>query len=138
MRELDELWSFVIRKVNQAWLWLALCRRTRQVIAYAIGDRSCKTCQYLWDAIPVAYRAAHCFHDFWEAYAAVLPPDQHTAVGKDSGQTNHGERCNNTLRQRLARLVRKSLSFSKSAIMHECCIKLFLARYNRERAAILG
>ena len=136
MRELDELWSFVIRKVNQAWLWLALCRRTRQVIAYAIGDRSCKTCQCLWDAIPVAYRAAHCFHDFWEAYAAVLPPDQHTGVGKESGQTALVERCNNTLRQRLGRLVRKSLSFSKSIVMHAICIRLFLARDNQERAVI--
>ncbi len=137
MLELDELWSFVIRKVNQSWLWLALCRRTRQVVAYAIGDRSFKTCQCLWDAIPAAYRAAHCFHDLWEAYAVILPPDQHTAVSKGSGKTNHVERFNNTLRQRLARLVRKSLSFSKSVVMHDRSIRLFLGRYNRERAAIL-
>ena len=38
--ELDELWSFVEKKTNQAWVWIALCRRTRQVVAYAIGDRS--------------------------------------------------------------------------------------------------
>lgn len=42
--ELDELWSFVLRKANQAWVWIALCRKTRQVVAYAIGDRSEKTC----------------------------------------------------------------------------------------------
>jgi len=44
----------------------------------------------------------------------VLPEEQHEAVGKDSGQTNHIERFNNTLRQRLGCLVRKTLSFSKS------------------------
>jgi len=33
--ELDELWSFVSEKDNQAWIWIALCRKTRQVIAYA-------------------------------------------------------------------------------------------------------
>jgi hypothetical protein len=33
--ELDELWSFVLKKTNQAWIWIALCRKTRQVVAYA-------------------------------------------------------------------------------------------------------
>ena len=33
--ELDELWSFVRTKRNQRWLWIALCRRTRQVGATA-------------------------------------------------------------------------------------------------------
>ena len=37
--ELDELWSFVRTKRNQRWLWIALCRRTRQVVAYFVGDR---------------------------------------------------------------------------------------------------
>ena len=37
--ELDELWSFVGRKTKERWLWLALCRRTRQVVAYWLGDR---------------------------------------------------------------------------------------------------
>jgi insertion element IS1 protein InsB len=44
---------------------------------------------------------------------------------------------NNTLRQRLARFVRMTLSFSKSEIMHEACLLLFLHRYNTERAILL-
>jgi insertion element IS1 protein InsB len=43
--ELDELWSFVLAKLFQAWIWIALCRKTRQVVAYAIGDRSEITCR---------------------------------------------------------------------------------------------
>jgi insertion element IS1 protein InsB len=42
-----------------------------------------------------------------------------------------------TLRQRLARFVRMTLSFSKSVLMHEACLLLFLHRYNRERAILL-
>ncbi len=38
--ELDELWSFVRTKNDKRWIWVALCRRTRQVVAYFIGDRS--------------------------------------------------------------------------------------------------
>lgn len=67
-----------------------------------------------------------------------LAPRSAHGCRKGSGLTNHIEQFNNTLRQRLARLVRKSLAFSKSALMHDCCIRLFLGRYNRERAAILG
>ena len=135
--ELDELWSFVLKKTKQAWIWIALCRKTRQVVAYAVGDRSEKTCQILWEAIPHAYRKGHCYTDFWKAYQAVIPEEQHTAVGKETGETAHVERWNNTLRQRLGRFVRKTLSFSKSLLMHDACLKLFLHRYNLERAAML-
>src|SRR6266699_1272456 len=38
--ELDELWSFVLKKAHDSWIWMALCRKTRQVVAYAVGDRS--------------------------------------------------------------------------------------------------
>jgi insertion element IS1 protein InsB len=135
--ELDELWSFIARKSNQAWIWIALCRRTRQVVAYALGDRSQRTCRRLWRAIPAAYRTGLCFTDFWRVYQAVVPEDQHRAVGKDTGQTAHVERWNNTLRQRLARFVRLTLSFSKSAWMHEACLVLFLHRYNADCAILL-
>jgi insertion element IS1 protein InsB len=132
----DELWSFVLKKTNDSWIWIALCRHTRQVVAYAVGDRRKKTCQRLWEAIPEGYRHGQCFMDFWAAYPAVLPGEQHFAVGKETGETAHVERWTNTLRQRLARFVRMTLSFSKSATMHETCLLLFLHRYNRERAIL--
>jgi insertion element IS1 protein InsB len=135
--ELDELWSFVMKKVNKSWIWIALCRKTRQVVARAVGDRSEKTCRELWNNIPEAYRKGHCYSDFWAAYQAVIPEEQHTAVGKETGETAHIERWNNTLRQRLGRFVRKTLSFSKSTLMHIACLDLFLHRYNLERAISL-
>ena len=135
--ELDELWSFVLKKVNKRWIWIALCRQTRQVVAFAIGDRSEATCKQLWAKIPAGFRVGHCFTDFWKAYQLVIPPTHHTAVGKESGETAHVERWNNTLRQRLARFVRKTLSFSKSDVMHEICLFLFLHRYNNELALSL-
>ncbi|MDQ3252476.1 MAG: IS1 family transposase, partial [Acidobacteriota bacterium] len=57
----------------------------------------------------------------------------HTPCGKESGLTAHVERWNNTLRQRLARFVRKTLSLSKSERMHEICLRLFLHRSNLSR-----
>ncbi len=128
--ELDELWSFVLKKADQRWIWIALCRKTRQVVAYVIGDRSQATCQKLWERIPAVYRTGHCYTDFWAAYQQVIPPEQHTSAGKETGLTAHVERWNNTLRQRLGRFVRKTLSFSKSELMHEICLRLFLHYYN--------
>ena len=130
MLELDELWSFVHRRRNKRWVWLAQCRRTRQIVAYAIGGRGQKTCRLLWRRIPIAYKKSVLYTDFWRAYAKVLPAVQHQATGKGDGQTCHIERFNNTLRQRLARFVRKTLSFSKNDQSHENCLRLFLHEYN--------
>ena len=55
---------------------------------------------------------------------------KHQKVGKESGQTNHMERWNNTIRQWLGRLTRKTLSFSKSDFYNELVIRLFIVRYN--------
>jgi len=128
--ELDELWSFVFKKANQRWVWVALCRRTRQIVAYFIGDRSEASCLHLWRRIPRPYTRCHSFSDFWEAYQRVFATDRHQSVGKDSGQTAHIERWFNTLRQRLARFVRKTLSFSKSDRFHELAFRLFVYHYN--------
>jgi insertion element IS1 protein InsB len=127
------LWTFIGCKKNQAWLWLALCRVTRQVVAAVVGPRTEATCRRLWAAIPADYRVGRCYSDFLQHYLAVIPMGQHWPVGKDSGQTCAIERFNNTLRQRLGRLVRKTLSFSRSQRMLEACLFLFLWRYNLEQ-----
>ncbi len=116
-------------------MWLALCRQTRQVAAYALGDRGEGTCRELWDAVPEPFRRGTCDSDVWAAYRAVVPAAQHEAVGKESGETSHIERLNLTLRQRLGRLARKSLSFSKSDLMLGSCLELFLHDYNRRLAS---
>lgn len=131
--ELDELWSFVQRRKDKRWVWLAQCRRTRQIVAYAIGDRGEATCRVLWERIPERYKKCVCYTDFWAAYAQVLPTEQHCATGKGAGQTCHIERFNNTLRQRLGRFVRRTLSFSKTDQMHENCLRLFLHEHNKQR-----
>lgn len=116
--ELDELWSFVYRKSDKVWVWLAVCRHSLQVVAFVMGDRSRATCERLWEAIPESYKRANCYSDFWEAYQEVIPEEQHEATGKEEGETCPVERWINTLRQRLSRFVRKTLSFSKSRQMH--------------------
>jgi hypothetical protein len=62
--ELDECWTYVRRRSNKRWLWVVLCRRTRQIVAFVIGDRSAQTCARLWAKIPAEYRGKQSFSDF--------------------------------------------------------------------------
>jgi len=131
--EADELWSFVGRRENKRWIWLVLERRTRQIIALHIGDRSQNSAVALWAKVPVAIKTqALVLTDCWDAYAVAIPGNQHVACEKQSGQVSLIERFNCTLRQRVSRLVRKSLSFSKSDWFHTEAIKYFIAHYNLE------
>ena len=87
----------MLKKAHKKWIRVALCRRTHQLVAYMIGGRSKVTCRKLWEAIPKAYRRAHSYSDFCKGYSAVIPAEQHTAVGIRSGQTAQVERLNNRL-----------------------------------------
>ena len=130
--ELDEIWSFVYCKDNKQWIWTAMCRRTRQIVAFAIGDHSIQTCAQLWRKIPDDYKQCHTFSDFWKAYQQVFPKETHRSVGKESGETAHMERWYNTFRQRCARVTRKTLAFSKKNAWHHIVTKWFIALYNSE------
>ena len=82
--EFDEAWSFVRKRVNKRWLWTVMCRRTRQLVAFVIGDRSQQSCLRLWDKVPRAYRPCLSYSDFWKAYQEVLPrPIAQSAKGAD-------------------------------------------------------
>jgi insertion element IS1 protein InsB len=61
---------------------------------------------------------------------------QHQAINKLARKTNHIERFNNTLRQRVSRLMREALSFSKKLANHIGAIKLIICHYNLTRAAV--
>ena len=134
MIEADELWSFVGTKRERWWVWAALDARTRQVVAMVCGDRSEGTARCLWDALPEAYRdGAIVATDFLAAYRAVVPEDRHAAAGKDAGLTCHVERFWCTVRQRCARFVRKTLSFSKCVENHVGALWYFIRLYNQSR-----
>ena len=128
--ELDELWSFVQSKAQTLWLWVALCRRTRQIIAYTLGDRSQQSAADLRASLSPDYRGRATRSDLWEAYAAAFPARTHRCCGKEDGETCHVERWFGTLRARLSRLVRRAYSFSKCPENHLEAIHLFITTYN--------
>jgi insertion element IS1 protein InsB len=135
--EADEMASFVQKKANKQWIWLAMDAKTRQIIAFHVGDRSLKSARKLWSKIPKAYRQQATFYtDQYVVYEGVIPAAQHQAINKKARKTNHIERFNNTLRQRLSRLVRSALSFSKKLDNHIGAIRYFICHYNLTRATV--
>ena len=60
--EADEMWSFVQKKANKQWIWIAMDVPTRQIIAFHVGDRSRASGKELWANIPVIYREQATFH----------------------------------------------------------------------------
>ena len=133
--EIDEMQSFVGKKANKQWVWIAMDRGSRQIVAFHVGDRSRVSAKALWELIPECYRQHAMFYtDGWCAYEGVIPAKQHRVVKKQKRITNHIERFNCTLRQRVSRLVRKSLSFSKKLANHIGAIKYFICHYNLEKA----
>jgi insertion element IS1 protein InsB len=133
--EADEMSSFVQKKANKQWIWIAMDATTRQVIAFYIGDRSRRSAKRLWAKIPQVYRQHATFYtDQYVVYEGVIPAAQHKAISKLARKTNHIERFNNTLRQRVSRLVRETLSFSKKLANHIGAIKYFICYYNLTRA----
>jgi insertion element IS1 protein InsB len=124
------MWTFVKAKIHDYWIWFAICKRTRQIISYHIGKRSNIDCLEFWRKIPKEYKQSITYSDYWESYKTILKNYRHQSVGKETGLTNHVERFNNSIRQRLGRLTRKTLSFSKSDEMLEINIRIFVHNYN--------
>jgi insertion element IS1 protein InsB len=76
--EADELCSFVGKKANKQWLWLALDTRSRQVLAFHVGDRGRKSARQLWNQLPAVYRQHATFYtDAYAPYGRVIPQAQH-------------------------------------------------------------
>jgi len=50
--EAAEMWSFVNKKANKPWIWIALAVKTRQIIAFHVGNRSRDSAKELWANIP--------------------------------------------------------------------------------------
>ena len=124
------MWSFVGAKESARWLWHALDHRTGRVLAYVVGTR--KDAVFLkLKALLAPFGITRYYTDKVSVYQRHLPPAQHT-VGKLTMQKI--ERKHLTLRTRLKRLARKTPCFSRSRVMHDLLIGLYMNRVEFGRA----
>ena len=84
----------------------------------------------MWNPLPPfignARQLTLIFGKYMQLFSLLLD----TATGKESGKINHIERFNCTTRQRISRLMRKTLSFSKKLGNHMGAIWYFVHHYN--------
>lgn len=118
------MWSVVGAKGTTWWLWHAIDRHTGRVLAYVVGTR--KEAVFLkLRALLAPFGISRYYTDKAGVYRRPLPPEQHT-VGKLTMQKI--ERKPLTLRTRLKRLARKTLCFSRSRVMHDLLVGLYMNR----------
>jgi insertion element IS1 protein InsB len=124
------MWSFVGAKESARWLWHAGDHRSGKVLAYVVGPR--KDAVFLkLKALLAPLGITRYYTDKAGVYQRHLPPERHT-VGKLTMQKI--ERKHLTLRTRLKRLARKTLCFSRSRVMHDLLIGLYMNRVEFGRA----
>ena len=123
--ELDEQWSWVQNKGNQRWLWAAVDTNNGDIIAFVFGKRKDKAFKELKKLLK-HYKIACYRSDGWGSYIRHLDVKNHKI---SKALTTKIERKFLTLRTRIKRLCRKTICFSKSEIMHDTIIGLFINRY---------
>jgi insertion element IS1 protein InsB len=105
--EADEMWSYVGRKKDQRWLWRAIDHRSGKVLAYVFGRRQDDVFLKL-KALLEPFGIKKYYTDYWGAYTRHIDPDEHQP-GKRN--TQKIERKHLTLRTRIKRLARKTISY---------------------------
>ena len=136
--EADAMGSFVQQKAHTQGIWIAMDARTRQIMAFPVGDRRRDRAKPLWADIPLGDREQAIVQtDQYEASQGVIPPTQHKAITKHARKTKHIERFNHTLRQRVPRLVRDTLSCSKQLANHIGAIKYCIGHYKLTKTTAL-
>lgn len=123
--EIDEMWSVVGSNRQQRWLWHAIDHDTGQTLAYVCGAREDDVFLEL-QAFLKPFGITHFYTDGWGAYRRHIDHDNHT-VGKR--YTQKIDRKHTTLRARIKRLARKTVCFSRSILLHDLVIGLFINRY---------
>jgi hypothetical protein len=59
-------WSFVQKKANKPWIWIAMDAKTRQIIACHVGERRGESGKELWANMPMVSREqATCHTDHY-------------------------------------------------------------------------
>jgi insertion element IS1 protein InsB len=119
------MWSYVQRKSQQRWLWHAIDHETGKILAYVLADH--KDAAFLQlKALLEPFGISQYYTDDWGADHRHLTPAVHT-VGKRN--TQKIERKHLTLRTRIKRLARQTICFSKTILMHDTVIGIFINRY---------
>jgi IS1 family transposase len=120
--ELDEMRTYVGNKDNIYWVIYAIDKQTKEVVMLRVGKRNKTTVKKVTDVLLLSNpQAIHT--DKLGLYKTLIPKEIHKTK---KGGINHIERKNLTLRTHIKRLSRRTICFSKSAIMLKNSVELYL------------
>jgi IS1 family transposase len=119
--ELDEVRTFIKKKENQYWVAYAICSETKKVIDFVIGRRTKRTLKMIVNTLLLS-NAETIKTDKLNIYQSLIPEQIHQSAAYN---INSIERNNLNLRTHLKRLSRKTICFSRSLLMLECCLKIY-------------
>lgn len=120
--DIDELRTFVRKKDNECWAAYGINHTTGTIIDFVTGRRTIENLLPLVSKIKVL-NPKKIFTDGLNIYSSLLKREEHI-VGKYL--TWRIERNHLTIRDRLKRLSRGTLCFSKSERMLNCCVKILV------------
>ncbi|QAU90331.1 IS1 family transposase [Escherichia coli] len=120
--QLQFTYTAVGAKSRQRWLFYAYDRLRKTVVAHVFGERTMATLGRLMSLLS-PFDVVIWMTDGWPLYESRLKGKLHVISKR---YTQRIERHNLNLRQHLARLGRKSLSFSKSVELHDKVIGHYL------------
>lgn len=137
--EIDELYYFVGKRklkkgkltAKKRWLWLAVCRTTKRILAFEGGSRERSTLKKLTDKL----KHIDCqkyYSDEHTSFNGLLPKEKYKASKKE---TYTVEGINSVVRHFLARFRRRTKCYCKSEKMVKATMTLFCHHHNLKQAA---
>jgi insertion element IS1 protein InsB len=120
--EFDEVWSYVSDKSHQCWLWWAIDHKAGVPLAYCFGTREHKYLDEL-RVLFALFRIGIVYCDDNAAYKTHIT-ESIVAFGKRN--TWCILRRHLSLCTWCSRLVRRSIRFSKSSLMHRIVVGLVI------------
>ena len=111
--EVDEMWIFLGNKHKPLWIGYALDRKSKEVVAFNAGGRSIEMLSTIFKTVNSS-SPSKVYTDYLVHYLSLVPCEVHVR-GKRG--TTHIERHNMNLRTHLKRLNRKTICFTRSAVI---------------------
>ena len=119
--EVDEMWTFLGNKHKPLWIGYALDRKSKEVVAFNVGGRSIEMLSTIFKTVNSS-APSKVYTDYLVHYLSLVPCEVHVR-GKRG--TTHIERHNLNLRTHLKRLNRKTICFTRSAVILYAILKIY-------------
>ena len=117
--EVDEIKTFVGRKKDHIRVVYALNCADKSVVCFSAGPRTSETLSKVTDKLA---NARLIYTDKLRQYKTLISPEIHRTAHRG---TNHIERHNLTIRTHIKRLTRRTICFSRKAIMLYAVLKIY-------------